>query len=93
MMGVTFLFDEAHPAEVQKAARMAAKRRQKSRCAPAIPSVTTDSLRSWAAEGWESSISPKILDFAWSRDGKRLAIARATTTTDIILFRGVKPGS
>jgi serine/threonine protein kinase/Tol biopolymer transport system component len=35
----------------------------------------------------------EILDFAWSRDGKRLAIARATTTTDIILFRGVKPGS
>jgi hypothetical protein len=36
---------------------------------------------------------PGILDFAWSRDGKRRAIARATTTTDIILFRGVKPGS
>jgi len=31
-----------------------------------------------------------ILDFAWSRDGKRLAIARAKTTTDIVLFRGLR---
>ena len=37
--------------------------------------------------------SREILDFAWSRDGKQLAVARATTTTDIILFRGLKPGS
>jgi Tol biopolymer transport system component len=32
----------------------------------------------------------QILDFAWSRDGARLAIARATTTTDIVLFRGLR---
>jgi Tol biopolymer transport system component len=31
-----------------------------------------------------------ITDFAWSRDGKRLAIARATTTNDIVLFKGLK---
>jgi len=31
-----------------------------------------------------------ILDFAWSRDGHRLAIARAKTTTDIVLFRGLR---
>jgi hypothetical protein len=30
-----------------------------------------------------------ILDFAWSRDGTRLAVARAKTTTDIVLFRGL----
>jgi len=30
-----------------------------------------------------------ILDFAWSRDGARLAIARSKTTTDIVLFRGL----
>jgi len=28
--------------------------------------------------------------FAWSRDGKRLAISRATTTNDIVLFKGLK---
>jgi Tol biopolymer transport system component len=31
-----------------------------------------------------------IADFAWSRDGRRLAIARATVTNDIVLFRGLK---
>ncbi len=31
-----------------------------------------------------------IGDFAWSRDGKRLAIARQTTTNDIVLFKGLK---
>jgi Tol biopolymer transport system component len=30
-----------------------------------------------------------ITDFAWSRDGKRLALARAATTSDIVLFRGL----
>ena len=30
-----------------------------------------------------------IVDFSWSRDGKRLAIARATTTNDIVLFKGL----
>ena len=30
----------------------------------------------------------QIADAAWSRDGKRLAIARTTTTTDIVLFKG-----
>jgi len=33
-----------------------------------------------------------ILDFAWSRDGARLAIARSKTTTDIVLFRGLRGG-
>jgi Tol biopolymer transport system component len=32
----------------------------------------------------------EIADAAWSRDGKRLAIARVTTTTDIVLIRGLK---
>jgi serine/threonine protein kinase/Tol biopolymer transport system component len=32
----------------------------------------------------------QIADAAWSRDGKRLAIARTTTTTDIVLFKGLK---
>jgi serine/threonine protein kinase/Tol biopolymer transport system component len=31
-----------------------------------------------------------ISDFAWSRDGKRLAIARSTFTNDIVLFKGLK---
>jgi Tol biopolymer transport system component len=31
-----------------------------------------------------------IEDFAWSRDGKRLAIARGTVTNDIVLFRGLR---
>jgi Tol biopolymer transport system component len=31
-----------------------------------------------------------IPDFAWSRDGKRLAIARMSVTNDIVLFRGLK---
>jgi len=35
----------------------------------------------------------EILDFAWSRDGTRLAIARATTTTDIVLFKGLQRDS
>jgi dipeptidyl aminopeptidase/acylaminoacyl peptidase len=32
----------------------------------------------------------QIADAAWSRDGTRLAIARTTTTTDIVLIRGLK---
>jgi serine/threonine protein kinase/Tol biopolymer transport system component len=32
-----------------------------------------------------------ITDFAWSRDGNRLAIVRATTTNDIVLFKGLRP--
>jgi hypothetical protein len=32
-----------------------------------------------------------ILDFAWSRDGKHLAIARATLSNDIVLVRGLQP--
>ncbi len=32
----------------------------------------------------------QIADAAWSRDGARLAIARTTTTTDIVLIRGLK---
>jgi serine/threonine protein kinase len=31
-----------------------------------------------------------IQDFAWSHDGKRLAIARTTTTNDIVLLKGLK---
>jgi Tol biopolymer transport system component len=31
-----------------------------------------------------------IVDFAWSRDGKRLAVARSTTSNDIVLFKGLK---
>jgi hypothetical protein len=31
-----------------------------------------------------------IGSFAWSRDGKRLAIARVTVTNDIVLFRKLK---
>jgi Tol biopolymer transport system component len=31
-----------------------------------------------------------IADFHWSRDGKRLAIARTTTTNDIVLFKGLR---
>ena len=33
---------------------------------------------------------PTIADVAWSRDGKRLAISRSTTTNDIVLFTGLK---
>jgi Tol biopolymer transport system component len=31
-----------------------------------------------------------ITDFAWSRDGKRLAIARSVTANDIVLFTGLR---
>lgn len=31
-----------------------------------------------------------IADFAWSHDGKRLAISRFSTSNDIVLFRGLK---
>jgi Tol biopolymer transport system component len=33
----------------------------------------------------------KIDAFDWSRDGQRLAIIRATSTNDIVLFRGLQP--
>jgi Tol biopolymer transport system component len=32
----------------------------------------------------------EIADLAWSRDGTRLAIARAMTTNDIVLFKGLR---
>jgi hypothetical protein len=32
-----------------------------------------------------------ILDFAWSRDGRRLAIVRATIANDIVLLKGFQP--
>ena len=32
----------------------------------------------------------QILDIAWSRDGMRLAVARATRTRDIVLIKGLK---
>jgi hypothetical protein len=31
-----------------------------------------------------------IADFAWSRDGNQLAIARTTTTNDIVLIKGLR---
>jgi serine/threonine protein kinase/Tol biopolymer transport system component len=34
-----------------------------------------------------------IFDFVWSHDGKRLAILRATEANDIVLIKGLKPGS
>jgi Tol biopolymer transport system component len=36
--------------------------------------------------------SRTIVDFGWSRDGKRLAVARATVKDDIVLFSGLQPG-
>ena len=32
----------------------------------------------------------KIARFAWSPDGKQLALARAVTTSDIVLLKGVR---
>jgi hypothetical protein len=32
-----------------------------------------------------------ITDYAWSRGGKRLAISRSVTTSDIVLFKGLRP--
>ena len=32
-----------------------------------------------------------IESFAWSRDGKRLALTRSTQTNDIVLFWRLKP--
>ena len=34
----------------------------------------------------------EIIDFAWSKDGARLAIARAATTRDIVLIKGLQAG-
>jgi Tol biopolymer transport system component len=31
-----------------------------------------------------------VADFAWSRDGTRFAVARATVTNDIVLFKGLR---
>jgi len=31
-----------------------------------------------------------VAAFAWSRDGTRLAVARATVTNDIVLFKGLR---
>ena len=31
-----------------------------------------------------------IPDFAWSRDGKRLAVARMSVSNDIVLFKGLR---
>jgi citrate lyase alpha subunit len=35
----------------------------------------------------------EILDFAWSNDGARLAVARSRVSTDIVMFRGIRGGS
>jgi hypothetical protein len=32
-----------------------------------------------------------IMDIAWSRDGKRLAVARNVSSQDIVVFRGINP--
>ena len=32
----------------------------------------------------------EISDFAWSRDGKRLAVSRSKSTSDIVLFKGLR---
>ena len=32
---------------------------------------------------------PTIGDFAWSRDGKQLAVLRSTVANDIVLFKGL----
>jgi WD40 repeat protein len=34
-----------------------------------------------------------LFQFAWSRDGKHLAVARASTSQDIVLLRGLRPKS
>jgi Tol biopolymer transport system component len=34
-----------------------------------------------------------INDYAWSRDGKRLAVTRQSIGNDIVLFRGLRPAS
>jgi eukaryotic-like serine/threonine-protein kinase len=34
---------------------------------------------------------PAIADFAWSRDGQRLAVTRISTTTDIVMYKGLRP--
>ena len=31
-----------------------------------------------------------ITDFAWSRDDRHLAVARASVSSDIVLFKGLK---
>ena len=31
----------------------------------------------------------QIADFAWSADGKRIAVARSTSSSNIVLFRGL----
>jgi Tol biopolymer transport system component len=33
----------------------------------------------------------QIWDFDWSADGRRLAVARGKSSTDIVLFRGLRP--
>jgi serine/threonine protein kinase/Tol biopolymer transport system component len=35
-------------------------------------------------------IDRRIVGYAWSHDGKRLALARATTTSDVVMLKGVK---
>ena len=32
----------------------------------------------------------RVANFAWSRDGKRLAIMRTISTNDVVLFKGLK---
>jgi hypothetical protein len=36
---------------------------------------------------------PRIVDFAWSRDGSQLAIERANETSDIVMLTGINGGS
>jgi len=53
--------------------------------AEGIPGAINLNLR-WTPDGK----GPTIDDFAWSSDGKRLAILRVTTTSDIIMFKGLR---
>jgi Tol biopolymer transport system component len=33
---------------------------------------------------------PRIVEFAWSPDGKQLALTRAIETTDIVMLKGIR---
>jgi Tol biopolymer transport system component len=64
-----------------------------------IPYVTGSPANVWVQE-LDSNAKPRqitnftddrqILDVAWSRDGTRLAVARATQTRDIVMIKGLK---
>jgi Tol biopolymer transport system component len=35
----------------------------------------------------------QVADFAWSADGQQIAVARSTSSTNIVLFRGLRPAA